>query len=151
MASIDTPFGRVFWYFMGASVKAIQAMTRNVICVREADTLKIVFDLIAEWDIRHFPVTDDGRVVGIITDRDILPYSLESGSAVFWGRTVADTMSRKVITSSPDDPISLIAGLMISNKIDCVPIIEPSDKKLVGLVTSTDLVDLLREREILDL
>lgn len=132
-------------------MKAIQAMTRNVICVREIDTLQTAFDLMKEWDIRHLPVTADGKLVGIITDRDILPYVKWSESKDFLSRAVADSMSRRVITAAPDDPISQIAGLMMSHKIDGIPIVDPTDKELIGLVTSMDLVDLLREREILDL
>lgn len=132
-------------------MKAIQAMTRNVICIREVDTLQTAFDLMKEWDIRHLPVTTDGKLVGVISDRDILPYSMWSDSKVFLSRSVSDSMSRRVIAASPDDPISQIAGLMISHKIDCIPIVDPTDRELIGLVTSMDLVDLLREREILDL
>lgn len=131
-------------------MKAMQAMTRNVVCVREEDSLQTAKDLMREWDIRHLPVTRDGVLVGILTDRDILPYLPWRSSTDPTGRSVGDAMARNPITCRPSDSISHIAGVMSANKIDCVPVVEEQSGEMVGLITSMDLVDLLREREILD-
>ena len=127
---------------------AMQAMTRNVVCVRGNDSLQVARDLMREWEIRHLPVVENRRLHGVISDRDLLPY-LTSGGASSAKILVREAMSRRLITCSPSDSISHIAGLMIDNKIDCIPVVE-DDKELVGLITSMDLIDLLRERETLD-
>lgn len=132
-------------------MKAMQAMTRNVICVREEDTLQRAYDLMREWEIRHLPVTSQGKLIGIITDRDILPFVSQAERTDMVGRLVGDAMTRQVMTVAPSDAISHIANIMSLHKIDCLPVVEDDGSgELVGLITSMDLVDLLREKEILD-
>jgi acetoin utilization protein AcuB len=132
-------------------MKAMQAMTRNVVCIREKDTLQTAQDLMQEWEIRHLPVTNDRKLVGIITDRDILPYVSYPGPQELGRRLVADSMTREVLTVSPADPVSHIANVMSLYKIDCLPVVEDDgSEQLVGLITAMDLVDLLREKEIMD-
>lgn len=132
-------------------MKVIQAMTRNVICIREDDPLQRAHDLMLEWEIRHLPVTSDGRLVGLLTDRDILPYVSRRDFSRLPEIPVLEVMTRNVLTVSPSDTIWHVANLMSVNKIDCLPVTEDSDQRLVGLITSMDLVDLLKEREVLDL
>lgn len=134
-------------------MKAMQAMTRNVICVHEGDSIESARDIMKEWDIRHLPVVQDRVLLGILSDRDLLLHTNGdrlAGDGQMSDRTVRETMTRKPITCNPSDSISHIAGLMVDNKIDCVPVVEEDDGELVGLVTSSDLLDLLREKEILD-
>lgn len=133
-------------------MKAMQAMTRNVICVREDDPIETARDIMKEWDIRHLPVVRDRFLIGILSDRDLLLHTngeRVAGDAQIADRSVRETMSKKPITCSPTDSISHIAGLMVDNKIDCVPVVE-EDFELVGLVTTSDMLELLREKDILD-
>jgi len=132
-------------------MKALQAMTRNVVCIREQDSLQVARDLMAEWDIRHLPVTQGRKLVGILSDRDILPYLSGNPNIDLTRRTVGETMSKRTIVCRPSDSITRIASMMSTHKIDCVPVVEDESGEIVGLVTSMDLVDLLKEREILDL
>lgn len=134
-------------------MKAVQAMTRNVVVIREEDSLEVAFDLMKEWDIRHLPVVKAGLLVGVLSDRDILPFTKAKGTeggSPLADLTVRETMTRRPVTCSPTQTIGQIAGLMLDHKIDFVPVVEDADQELVGLITSTDLLDLLREREVLD-
>lgn len=132
-------------------MKAMQAMTRNVMCIHEDDSLDAARDIMKEWDIRHLPVVRGKMLVGILSDRDVLLYSeVGRGGTEVADRSVRETMTRKPITCTAGDSISHIAGLMVENKIDCVPVVEPDDGELIGLVTSTDMIELLREKDILD-
>ena len=133
-------------------MKAMQAMTRNVVCVHEDDALEVARDLMKEWDIRHLPVVRGKILVGIMSDRDVLRYTTAGGldGQEVSDRSVKETMTRKPITSSASDSIAHIAGLMVDNKVDCVPVIEEDDGELIGMITSSDLLDLLREKEIID-
>jgi CBS domain-containing protein len=129
----------------------MQAMTRNVVCIHEDDSLEVARDIMKEWDIRHLPVVRDKRLVGILSDRDVLLYTTSVGSdAALEDRTVRETMSKRPITCGAGDSISHIAGIMVENKIDCVPVVDEGDCELIGLITTTDMLELLREREILD-
>jgi CBS domain-containing protein len=97
------------------------------------------------------PVTNDRKLIGIISDRDILPYVSDLASQELGVRLVANVMTRQVLTVSPADPVSHIANVMSLYKIDCLPVVEDDgSEQLVGLITSMDLVDLLREKEIFD-
>jgi CBS domain-containing protein len=85
--------------------------------------------------------------VGIVSDRDILLHSRRSddGDIEVSPLTIEDVMTKHVRTCSPEDSISEIADTMIGFKIDSVPVVDEGE--LIGLVTSTDLLELLRERE----
>jgi CBS domain-containing protein len=134
-------------------MKAMQAMTRNVVCIHEDDSIEAARDIMKEWDIRHLPVVRDRMLVGILSDRDLLLHTNGeriAGDGQVADRTVRETMTKKPITCNPTDSISHIAGLMVDNKIDCIPVVEEDDGELVGLVTTVDMLDLLREKEILD-
>jgi acetoin utilization protein AcuB len=132
-------------------MKAMQAMTRNVVCIHAHDSIETAKDIMDEWDIRHLPVVDHGKLVGMLSDRDILlRTSLTSNNVkVVDDCEVRDAMTARVITCSPTDSIAKIASAMTDKKIDSVPVVE-DDGELVGLVTSTDLLELLKERDVLD-
>jgi acetoin utilization protein AcuB len=132
-------------------MKVIQAMTRNVICIKEDDTLRRAYDLMLDWEIRHLPVVSDGKLVGIVSDRDVLPYLSRRELGHVPEIPVFEVMTRNVLTVSPSDTIWHVANLMSVNKIDGLPVIEDPDQRLVGLITSMDLIDLLKEKEVLDL
>ncbi len=133
-------------------MKAMNAMTRDVVCISEQDSLEVARDIMKEWEIRHLPVMRGKRLVGVLSNRDLLLYTEAEGFGTnqMSDRTVCEVMTNKPITCGPTDSISHIAGLMIENKIDCVPIVEANETGLLGLVTTTDLLELLRERDIMD-
>ena len=68
---------------------------------------------------------------------------------VFDKGLVGDVMSQPVITCSPTDSIAKIAATMIDRKVSGLPVLE-SEGELVGLVTSADLLELLKERDVLE-
>ncbi|MGH7328767.1 MAG: CBS domain-containing protein, partial [Polyangiaceae bacterium] len=87
--------------------------------------------------------TQDGLLVGIVSDRDFLTAgrSHASGEIVFPKQTVAEIMTMKPIVCSPSSTIAEAAKLMTSKKIDALPVV--AKDRLVGLITSTDLLRLL--------
>ena len=133
-------------------MKALQAMTRDIICIHPEDGLEAAHDIMGEWDIRHLPVVDeDGRLVGILSDRDILLHSTQ-GVRGEWDVEevdVSEVMTANPTTCTPNDTIAHIATVMTDKKISSLPVVE-ADGDLVGLITSTDLLELLKERDILD-
>jgi CBS domain-containing protein len=89
--------------------------------------------------IRHLPVVDDrGRLVGVLSDRDILR-ALSSKKSP----RVAEVMSRDVITAPPEANAHVAADLMLDHKISSLPVVDDTGA-LVGLVTQTDYVELAR-------
>ncbi|MBI3781236.1 MAG: CBS domain-containing protein [candidate division NC10 bacterium] len=90
--------------------------------------------------IRHLPALEEGRLVGIITDRDIR--SAASASSLEQVR-VADAMTRKVITVSPETQVQVAAKLMLTHRIGGLPVVKKGE--LLGIITETDLLNALVE------
>jgi CBS domain-containing protein len=81
---------------------------------------------------RHFPVVKDGRLVGVISHRDLL----RAGNR---DKTVREVMSDDVKTVAPHTPAHEAAYLILRHRIGCVPVVD-GEGRLVGIVTDTDFV-----------
>ena len=114
-----------------------------VITVGPGVTLEEANRLLLEKGIRHLPVMEEGRLVGIITDRDIrLATSHLNPKGPCPGcAQVGEVMTREVVTAHPLDPVEEAARVMRERKIGCLPVLE--DGALVGIVTGIDLLDAL--------
>ena len=127
-------------------MKAMHAMTRDVVCIHVHDRLEAAADLMREWEIHHLPVVDGEKLVGLISDRDILLRTKVDceGTKVIENCEVHQAMSGAPTTCDPGDSIEQIAETMLQSKIDCLPVVS-AEGKLIGLLTSVDLIDLLRK------
>jgi acetoin utilization protein AcuB len=123
-------------------------MMTEVVTVEPDTTVAEALETIRIHDIRHLPVLEGGRLVGVVTDRDLrLALDPESGEPP--ETRVADVMSRTPIVGYPDMPVESAAGLLAGNRIGCLPVVE--DGELVGILTESDLlrafVELMAGRE----
>jgi len=110
-------------------------MTTAVITMRANETVRCADVDMKLANIRHVPVVDDaGRLVGIMSDRDILR-SLGAGTTP----KVGDIMTRQVRTVQETTPADLAAEILLEHKIGALPVVG-EDGHLVGLVTETDFV-----------
>lgn len=118
-------------------------MRHPVFTVGPEVTLEDAYRFLLEKGIRHLPVVEGGRVVGIITDRDIrLATSHLNPKGPCPGCTrVEEVMTRGVVTAHPLDPVEEAARVMRERKIGSLPVLE--DGTLVGIVTGIDLLDAL--------
>lgn len=99
--------------------------------------------------IRHLPVLDDGRLVGIVGRHDLMRSALafalgygERGRAkLLHTLTVKEVMREQMVTIGPGQPAGEAARLLLDHRIGCLPVLE--DGELVGIVTSSDLLRLL--------
>jgi len=121
------------------------SMTREVEALPPQSTAGEALALCRERRIRHLPVLEDDRLVGIVSDRDLrsaTPALGDPSRAEALGRIlVHEVMAREVATAHPDDPIEEAANAMRERKIGCLPVIE--DDALVGIVTSSDVMEAL--------
>jgi acetoin utilization protein AcuB len=124
-----------------------ELMAGGLITVRPETPVLQVRDLMAKEKIRHLLVTGPGgALAGIVTDRDIrlnLPSRATSLSAgeinhLLTKLTVAEIMTRSVITIGPDRPARDGAQLMLDHKIGALPVLDTGH--LVGIITETDIL-----------
>lgn len=125
-----------------------QRMTRDVVCMGENDLLLDAYQLMVDKRFRHIPIIEDRKLVGVLSERDILIVSQtkENGLLEVPNIKISEAMSKHPITCRENSKISAIVGLMLERKIDCVPVVD-EHRHLVGLITSTDLLSLLLEHE----
>jgi CBS domain-containing protein len=123
-----------------------EIMMGSPVTLKPGDTLDLANDVISLGRIRHIPVVDDGRLVGLLSERDLIGAAAttifglkqKSKSALLKSFLIKDVMKKKLITVKPDTPIKDAARLMKEKKIGCLPVV--NEGALVGLVTTTDIL-----------
>jgi acetoin utilization protein AcuB len=122
-------------------------MTVKPITVRSEDSIWHALKILRTHQIRHLPVVQGKRLVGMLSDRDVrllLPSSLavpeEQERFRAWGAQVkvGDVMTRKVFTITPKTPTEKAAQLMVKHRIGCLPVLRGST--LVGIISTIDLL-----------
>ncbi len=124
-------------------------MRTSLITVSKDETLARARELLHSHRIRHLPVVEGDRLLGILTDRDIREVSPSSAAGISPDRTAAflaqirvcEAMVGEVHTVSPYTTIEEAARLMIERKIGCLPVTEA--ECLVGIITETDILGVL--------
>lgn len=126
------------------------SMTRNVYTITSGDTIAEAFEIMKDANIRHLPVVDsDEQLVGVISERDLLlraNFDIQSGDIDFPEQSVADAMVTNLISCTPTTTIADVAATFVKEKIDCMPVLSARGK-LVGLITSSDILAIMGETE----
>ncbi|MDP8940865.1 MAG: CBS and ACT domain-containing protein [Actinomycetota bacterium] len=121
------------------------SMTHEVFTVTPETTAKEALAASREKRIRHFPVVENGRLVGIFSDRDLrsaTPALGDSARAVALEEIrVSSVMKEEVVTAHPQEPIEQAANTMREKDIGCLPVVE--EGALVGILTSSDVMGTL--------
>lgn len=119
-----------------------EIMKTDVHTLDPQQTVQDVLDLFENERIRHAPVVDDGKVVGVVTERDLkdaLPSRFSVAPKInAYEKTVAEIMTKNPVTGHPMDFVEETALTFYHQKIGCLPIV--SHDKLVGFLTETDLL-----------
>jgi acetoin utilization protein AcuB len=105
-------------------------------------TLAVAHGVMRQYDVRHLPVLERGKVVGLVTQRDL--YFLETIAAVDPETECVDqAMSSDVFCTTPAAPIGEVVLEMAEHKYGCAVVVENS--KVVGMFTTTDAMHLLAD------
>lgn len=118
-------------------------MHSPVFTVDEATALEVAYSLMLQHNFRHLPVTQNGKLAGMITDRDIrlATSSFAAGGAKPIDAPVGSIMAHPLVTADPLDPVEEAARVMRNRKIGALPVMDGLE--LVGIVTGIDLLDAL--------
>jgi acetoin utilization protein AcuB len=119
-------------------------MTKTVVTVSPRDTLRHASGLLKERRIHHLPVVEGGELVGIVSDTDIRNLAFEDtsfdagGAIVVKNRTIAEIMTRDVVTVSPWDTVEDALLILHRRRFGALPVVE--GRKLAGIITKADVL-----------
>lgn len=127
-------------------------MTRNPISIKPDDKVDAAAALLKEHKIRRLPVVENGKLVGIVTDKDLMRVSPSAATtlsryeinSLLAKISIREIMSDKVISVNENAPIEEAALLMSMNKIGGVPVVTDVGA-VVGVITETDIFNALVE------
>jgi acetoin utilization protein AcuB len=128
-----------------------ERMSRPVISVSPDQPINDVLAMFKKEHIRRAPVVKDGKLVGIVSQGDLLNASPSSVTTLsIWEMNyliskvkVKDVMNKKVVTVSKDTPIEEAARIMADKKFGGLPVVDGD--KVVGMITETDLFKIFLE------
>ena len=123
-------------------------MTTSPICVTIRTRLGEAIGVMHENDVRHLPVLDGERLVGILSDRDLRALwdpalDVRIGDGRVYDRRVSDFMSSDTITVAEEDDIDTVIEAFIDHKIGAVPVVD-AEGGLVGIISYLDILQAAR-------
>ena len=125
-------------------------MTAPVITLKKHDSLEKAERLFKKHHIRHIPVVSDDVVVGMLSYTDLLRLSFaditdsvdsDADAMVYNMFSIKQVMKRNIITVSSSNSIKEVAEILASKEFHALPVVD--NNKLVGIVTTTDLIKYL--------
>ena len=107
--------------------------------------------LLRRSNLRHIPITEDGRLVGLLSDRDVAraapsmltPLLQEEYNSVFEDTPLGKVMTRNPLAISPDAPLAEAVDLLYGNRLGCLLVLE--GEKLIGIITVSDMLRALHD------
>ncbi|MFQ5418258.1 MAG: CBS domain-containing protein [Myxococcota bacterium] len=124
-----------------------EIMETEVAVLSPDERLDLAEDVMRLGQIRHLPVVEDGRLVGVVSSRDLLASSLsrvldfdpKRRRTFLRSIEVKEVMASEPISVAPEATLREAGEKMLHHRIGCVPVVKP-DGTLIGLVTETDLL-----------
>jgi CBS domain-containing protein len=121
-------------------------MSRQLIAVSPDDKIANILDSMEKLRFRHLPVVDGKKLVGVVTQKDLLHASssflsdkARERDALIGTTQVEKIMQAEVITVSPDDTLAEAGRVMWDAKVGCLPVVNDDDE-LVGILTEADFI-----------
>lgn len=145
-------------------------MTKEVITVREDDTVEKSANLLSTHDLSGLPVVDsEGYVIGIISEGDLIKHNTEVQVPAFleilggiiyldnpnkylddvkksMGNLVKNVMTKDIISVSPNEEVEVAAAILVREKIKRLPVLD-EEGKLIGIVSRRDIMNHLFQNE----
>jgi len=138
---------------MKNNVPVSEIMTKNIIKLNLSDELTKAEELFKKHNIRHIPVVNGNKIVGMLSYTDLLRVSYADAadeaadnveSIVFNMFTIRQVMAKEIVIISPSSTIREAAGILSKYEFHALPVCE--GELLVGIVTTTDLIKYLLQQ-----
>jgi len=127
-------------------MKVREIMTKNVVRIHPDEPVEVAARALTHYNVGAMPVCgNDGRLCGMVTDRDLVTRCVASGRST-GTTTVRDVMTGRVISAGPDMDVGAAAHLMGKEQVRRLPVVE--NGKLCGMVSLGDLAN--REDNVMD-
>ena len=128
-----------------------ERMSHPIISVDPEIPINTALNIMRQENVRRTPVIKNGKLLGIVSDKDLLNASPSPATSLsIWEMnyliskiTVADVMTKDVLTITDNTPIEHAARIMADNKIGGLPVLK--DNKVIGIITETDLFKIFLE------
>ena len=122
-------------------------MTANPITVSSETSVADAYELLLKHKVRRLPVVDNGKLVGIVTDKELQQLTLSKATTLsiyeinyLLAKTkVKEAMTSGVYTTTPDALLEEAAAVMRDHKVSALPVLD--GEKLVGIITETNIFD----------
>lgn len=130
-----------------------EIMTTDVITLNRKDSLNTAEFLFKKHKIRHIPVVKEDKILGMLSYTDLLRISFADAvyedeedidTIVYNMFTIEQVMAKKLISVSSKTTIKEVAGILSKKEFHALPVVD--NEKLVGIVTTTDLINYLLEQ-----
>ena len=118
-------------------MKAQDIMSRNLIIMNDNTSISEVARIMKEKDIGFIPISNDNKIIGVITDRDIVVNAISNKCNL--DTPVKEYATKNVISVNIDDNVSKILNVMRKNKVKRVLVTD--EHKLVGIVSFSDILN----------
>lgn len=132
-------------------VPVSQIMTKKLVTLNPTQSLYDAERLFKEHNIRHIPIVEGDKIIGVLSYSDLLRISFadmtdgeEVSSVVYDMYSIPQIMAKTPITVSSDTTVKEVAEILATKSFHSIPVLE--GEKLVGIVTTTDLIKYLLEQ-----
>ncbi len=128
-------------------------MTGDVITLERDDNLEKAERLFKDYKIRHIPVVQDNVIIGMLSYSDLLRLSFADVTGandnaadvmVYNMFTIDQVMKKKIVSVSPSNSIKEVAEILAKKEFHALPVV--NNNQLVGIVTTTDLINYLLQQ-----
>lgn len=129
-----------------------ELMTTSLVTASTKDTVGQALRLLEGQAIRHLPIVDDGRLIGMVSDRDLREYRLPlleelddpQRADELLETTLAEVMKGAVVALESHESLAQTIDLLLEHGVGAMPVVETGSDTLVGIVSYVDVLRALR-------
>ena len=124
---------------------AINIMTSQLTTEPPETSIKLIKEKMTVLGAHHIPIVQNFRLLGLISDRDLLKIDQ---SSTFYFLKAIDIMTTVLVVCDEETPIEHIAKVLLEEKISCLPVVD-KNHRLTGLITRSDILRVVIENRLI--